>query len=100
MRLHAGRPPALEQRQPVLLGQHQVEDDDVVVGGAGLVVGFLAVVGGVDGEAFFFQPLAQGPGEGLVVFDEQDAPRCLAPRMGFAWERTYVDDRNKGAMKS
>src|SRR5205823_2567367 len=35
--------PLLQQRQAVLFGQHQVEDDDVVPGGAGLEIALLAV---------------------------------------------------------
>ena len=65
----------------------------------GLEVGLLAVVGDVDGEALFFQPLAEGAGEGLVVFDEEDA-HLSGPNQLWKGQVNYERDRNTAAMKS
>ena len=65
--------PTLQQRQTVFLGQHDVEDDDVVLGGARLEIAFLTVGGDIDGEAFFFQPLPKGADKRFVIFDQQYA---------------------------
>ena len=71
MGLEAVAPPVLQESEAVNLGQHQVEDDGVVLGGAGLEIALLAVVGHIDGETLFLQTLAEDAGERLVVFDEQ-----------------------------
>jgi hypothetical protein len=73
VRLEPRLAPVAQERHAVDLGEHQVENDDVVAGGAGLVVALLAVLGGVDGEAFFFQAAAQGLCQRLVIFDQQDS---------------------------
>ena len=70
MRLEAVLAPPVEHGQPVFLGQHQVEDDGIVVGAAGLEVAFLAVVGHVDGKALLLECLPQGPHEGFVILDQ------------------------------
>jgi hypothetical protein len=56
------RPPFLEQRQPVLFGQHQVQDDQVVVGRAGFVVALVDVLGQIDGKTLLLQPAFERPG--------------------------------------
>jgi hypothetical protein len=72
VRLEAGAAPALQQRQPVFLRQHQIENDDVVVGRLGLVSALFAVVGDIHGKTFFFQSLTEGSNQRLVIFNKQD----------------------------
>ena len=69
--LEAFAPPVLQEGEAVNLGQHEVEDDGVVLGGAGLEIALLAVVGDIDRKPFLLQSLPQGPAERLVVFDQQ-----------------------------
>ncbi len=73
MSADAGAAPFLQERQAVLLREHDIEDDEVVIGRPGLVIRFLAVQRGINGEPFFFEALFEGPHHGLVIFDEENA---------------------------
>jgi hypothetical protein len=37
------------------------------------VIGLIAVFRGIDGKPFFFEPLAQCPGQVFVVFNEENS---------------------------
>ena len=52
--------------------QHQIQHDAVVVVGGGQAVGNLAVTGVIDGHVGAFQVAADGDGEILVIFDQQN----------------------------
>ena len=53
--------------------EHDVEDNDVVRGGAALDVAFLAIGGDINSEAFLFQPLSDSPNNGRTILDQQYA---------------------------
>ena len=54
-------PDLREQRQPVQLGQHQIENDHIVPVTLGVPESLLAVGGSVDGIAVLREPLGQSP---------------------------------------
>jgi len=58
--------------EAVAPGQHDVEDQRVVVGGAGLEDRGVAVAGDVHGVRLLAQPLGQHVGRGRLVFDQED----------------------------
>ncbi len=62
---------AAEDGPAVEAGEHDVEDDGVVVGLEGAVEALLAVGGGVDGVALFAEGVGEGGTEVGVVFDEE-----------------------------
>ena len=68
-----GGAPALQERQPVHLREHDVEDDHVVGRGPALHVPLLAVGRDIDREPFLLQPLPDGPDDRGAVLDEQYA---------------------------
>jgi hypothetical protein len=84
MGVDAALAPIFQERQPVLLGQHQIENDDVVIGAARFEIGFLAVLGQIDGKTLFFQAATQRPGQRLMIFDKQN-PHVSAPGRESAW---------------
>ena len=63
----------MQERKPVFLGQHEVEDDDIVIGGLGLVAPLFAVVGDVDGKPLFLKSLSQGTHKRFVIFNQEYA---------------------------
>ena len=65
----------LDQREPIELREHDVDDGDVVVAAAGEPQAVLAVGRVIDGEARLAQAAADEVGDGLVVFDEQGSHR-------------------------
>jgi hypothetical protein len=56
----------------VELGQHDIENDGVVVGLEGAVEAFLAVGGGIDGVALLAERLGDGGTEVGFIFDEKE----------------------------
>jgi len=68
-----GPPQVGEDRPAAPPGQHEVQQNGVVVPALGLELAGLAVVGDVDGESLLLQRLAHGAGEVDLVFDDQDA---------------------------
>ena len=59
-------------------GQHQIEDDAVVVCLVRLIPGVASVVQHVDRVAFLFQTALDEAGDLSIVFHYQDAHACLA----------------------
>jgi hypothetical protein len=62
-----------EDTESVAAGKHDIEDDEVVGGGGGDGVGVVAIAGGVDGEALFFEALLDEGEELVLIFDDEDA---------------------------
>ena len=91
--LRPSRRQLLQQGQAVDLGQHEVEDDHVVVRGPGLEIAFFAVGGTVHGEALFLEPLPEGPGQGRVVFNQEHAHRL--PPFRSSVQAFADDDRRR-----
>ena len=61
-----------EDGQAVDFGEHEVQDDHVVLAGAGMPQAILAVGGGVHGEAGFGEALDQGGSKGGEIFHDED----------------------------
>ena len=61
-----------EQFEAVELGEHDVEDNDVVGGGLGEVESFVAVGGGVYGIAGLSQAVGEATPQTLGIFNEED----------------------------
>ncbi len=66
-----GAPQALGHREAVDLGQHDVQDDDVVGAAPPVVDACLAVVDGIDDVAVVLQNAGECLGEANVVFHYQ-----------------------------
>jgi hypothetical protein len=72
MRAQSFLTPFFEQRQTVLFGEHEVENDDVVLRGLGLEVALLAIVSNIDGEVLFLQALLECSYKRAMVFNEEN----------------------------
>ncbi len=67
----AGAAPTAQERQPIDLGQPEIEHDDVVAFGVGEEVCQLAVAGDIDGVAGFAERRRETFRETLFVFDQE-----------------------------
>ena len=72
MGFYARLAPFLEDRQAIYFGQHQIEDDCVVVGRAALIFADFAIFGSIDGKTLLFQTPLEGLEERLVIFDQEN----------------------------
>src|SRR5690606_272951 len=70
--VHPAGAQGLQQRQPVQLGKHAVEDDGVVPAGTGLPQPFLAVAAEVHGKARFTEHLFQVRAHDGVILDDEN----------------------------
>src|SRR5581483_394442 len=60
----------LDEAEAVELGEHDVDDGGVVLGGGGEDVGFLAIGGAVDGEAALFEAVDHKRSDFGVILDD------------------------------
>jgi hypothetical protein len=84
-RVDALGPEVAADGEPVLLGQHDVQDDEVVGIRLGQVLGFFSVVGAVDGVPLFEKPSLDDAGQAPGIFDNEDPHPYLS--------RESCDDR-------
>ncbi len=68
---HPGVAHAAQDLPAVTAGQHDVEDQQVVVAAQGQLLALVAIVAQVDGEACLGEPLAQVLADARFVFDDQ-----------------------------
>lgn len=62
-----------EDGEAVDLGEHEVEDDDIVLSGAGEAESVFAVAGGIDSVTGFLEALDHGFAERCEIFDDENA---------------------------
>ena len=70
--------PLLQQGQPISERNHQIEEDRIVLRGAGFVIRLVGITGHIHGESFLLQPLAHSPLQRLMILDQQDSHQLFS----------------------